>query len=75
MYNEELPICFESAHSVPKLSKFVHFLASVLIAYDGPGGPFKATRLYKHKSLCLMHKVILCRWYTNEIPHLNVVGV
>ena len=75
MPDVELPMCFESAHSVPKLSKFLHFATSLLIAYDGPGGPSRATRLSKHKQLSLMNKVILCRWYTNERPQLNVVGV
>ena len=27
---------FELAHSVPKLFKFLHFVTSLLIAYDGP---------------------------------------
>ena len=34
----ELPMRFELAHSVPKLFKFLHFVTSLLIAYDGPRG-------------------------------------
>ena len=44
MADVELQMCFESAHSVPKLSKLV------IIEYDGPGvGTSKATRFSKHK--------------------------
>ena len=39
---------FESAHSVPKLFTFLHVVASLQIAYDGPRGPSQATRLSKH---------------------------
>ena len=56
----ELPMCFESAHSVPKLFNFLHFVTSLQIAYDGPRGPSQATRLSKHKNV-LMHKVIVCK--------------
>ena len=48
VYGVELPMRFESAHSVPKLFKFMHCVTSVLIAYDGPRGPSQATRLSKH---------------------------
>ena len=45
----ELPMRFESAHCVPKLFKFLHFVTSLLIAYDLPRGPSQATRLSKRK--------------------------
>ena len=51
MSDVELPMCFESAHSVPKLFKFWHFVTSSLIAYDGPRGPSQATRLSQHKNV------------------------
>ena len=50
MRDVELLMRFESAHCVPKLLKFLHFVTSLLIAYDGPGGPSQGTRLYKHKN-------------------------
>ena len=43
MYLVELQMCFKSAHSVPKLSTLLHCVTSLRIAYDGPGGPSKAT--------------------------------
>ena len=45
----ELPMRFESAHSVPELLKFLHFVTSFLIAYDGPEGLSQVTGLSKHK--------------------------
>ena len=45
----ELPMCFESAHSMPKLSIFLNCVTSILMNYDGPGGPSGATGLSKHK--------------------------
>ena len=33
MSDVELPMCFESALSVPKISKLFHFVTSLLIAY------------------------------------------
>ena len=39
MSDVELAMCLESAHGVPKLFKFWHFVTSLLIAYDGPRGP------------------------------------
>ena len=38
MSGVELPKHFESAHSVPKLFKSLHFVTSLLIAYDGRPG-------------------------------------
>ena len=37
MSDVELPMRFESAHSVPKLFKFLLVVTALLIAYDGPG--------------------------------------
>ena len=49
MYDVELPMCFEAAHSMPKLSIFLNFVTSLLMNHDGPGGPPEATGLSKHK--------------------------
>ena len=38
VYDVEFAMRFESALSVPTFFKFLHFVTSVLIAYDGPGG-------------------------------------
>ena len=35
MYDVEIAIHFESAHSVPKMVKFLHFVTSLRITYDG----------------------------------------
>ena len=48
MSDVELSMRFKSAHSVPKLFKFLHFVTSLLIVYDGLRGPSQATRLSKH---------------------------
>ena len=49
MSDVELPMHFESAHGVSKIVKFLHSVTSLLIAYDGPDDPTRATRLSKHK--------------------------
>ena len=51
MSDVELPMWFDSAHSVPKLFKFWNFVTSSLIAFDGPRGPSQATRLPKNENL------------------------
>ena len=38
MSGVELSMRFESAHAVPTIFKLLHFVTSLLIAYDGPWG-------------------------------------
>ena len=71
MFEVEIPMCFESVHSLPKLFKFLQVVTSLLIAYDGSRSPSQATRLFKHKNVVSCKKVIPCRWYTNERPHVK----
>ena len=72
MSDVELTMRFELAHSVPKLFKFLHFVTSLLIAYDGPRGPSQATRLSKHKKLSHAQSHSLQMVYiTNEIPRIK----
>ena len=75
MSDVELPMCFESAHSVPKLFKFWHFVTSSLIAYDGPRGPSQATRLSKHKNVVSCTKSFFADGIQTKDHALNVVGV
>ena len=73
MSDVELPMWFESAHSVPKLCKFWHFVTSSLIAYIGPRGPSQATPLSKYENFVSDTKSFFAvgRAYTNEIPHVK----
>ena len=75
MSDVELPMCFESAHSVPKLFKFWHFVTSSLIANDGPRGPSQATRLSKHKNFGSYTKSFFADGIHTKDHTLNVVGV
>ena len=75
MSDVELPMCFESAHSVPKLFKILHFVTSLQIAYDGPRGPFQATRLSKHKNFVSCTKSFFADGIQTKDHTLNVVGV
>ena len=49
MSDEELRMRFESANSVTKLFKLLHFVTPLLIAYNGPRGSSQATLLSKHQ--------------------------
>ena len=75
MSDVELLMCFESAHSVPKLFKFWHFVTSSLIAYDGPWGPSQATRLSKQKNVVSCTKALFADGIQTKDHSLNVVGV
>ena len=75
MSDVELPMCFESAHSVPKWFKFGQFVTSVLIAYDGPRGPPQATRLSKHKNVVSCKKSFSADGIQTKYHTLNMVGV
>ena len=75
MSDVELPMCFESAHSVPILFKFWHFVMSSLIAYDGPWGPSQATRLSKHSNVVSCTKSLFAYGIQTKDHTLNVVGV
>ena len=75
MPDVELLMCFESAHIVPKLFKFWHFVTSLRIAYDGPRGPSQATLLSKHNN-CVSYKKSLSADGIQTKDHtLNMVGV
>ena len=75
MYDVELPMCFESAHSVPKLFKVSQFVTSVLIAYDEPRGPSKATRLSKQKNFVSCKKSISADGIQAKYHTSNMVAV
>ena len=66
---------FELAHSVPKLFKFLHFVTSLLIAYDGPRGPSQATRLSRHKNFVSCTKLFFADGIQTKYHASNVVGV
>ena len=66
---------FELAHSVPKLFKFLHFVTSLLIAYDGPRGPSQATRLSKHKNFVSCTKSFFADGIQTKYHASNVVGM
>ena len=51
MSDIELPIRFESAHSVPKLFTFLHFDTSLLIARDRPRAHIRRLDCLNIKSL------------------------
>ena len=71
----ELSMRFESAHSVPKVFKFLHCVTSLLIAYDGPRGPSQATLLSKHKNFASCTKSLFSDGIQTKDHTLNVVGV
>ena len=77
MSDVELPMRFESAHSVPKLFKFLHFVTSLLIAYDGPRAPGPISGDCINIIFFLMHKVILCSKVGIQTKYhaSNMVGV
>ena len=75
MSDVELPMRFELVHSVPKLFKFLHFVTSLLIAYDGPRGPSQATRLSKHKNFVSCTKSFFADGIQTKYHASNVVGV
>ena len=75
MSDVELPMYFESAHSVPKLFKFWQFVTSLLFAYDGPRGPSQATRLSKHKNFVSCKKLFSADGLQTKYHTLNMVGV
>ena len=66
---------FESAHTVPKLFKFLHFVTSLLIAYDGPRGPSQATWLSKHNFFFLRIKSFFADGIQTIDQASNMVGV
>ena len=66
---------FELAHSVPKLFEFLHFVTSLLIAYDGPRGPSQATRLSKHNNFVSCTKSLFADGIQTKHHASNVVGV
>ena len=72
----ELPMCFESAHIVPKLFNCFHFVTTLRIAYDEPRGPSQATRLSKHKNVVSCKKKSLSAdAIQTKDQTLNMVGV
>ena len=75
MSDVELPMRFESAHSVTKLFKFLHVVTSLLITYDRPRGPYHATRLSKHKNVVSCTKSFFADGVQTKDHTLNVVGV
>ena len=75
MSDVEFPMRFESGHSVPKVFKFLHFVTSLLIAYDGPRGPSQATRLSKHKNFVSCIKSFFTDDIQTKDQPSNVVGV
>ena len=75
MRDVELLMRFESAHCVPKLFKFLHFVTSLLIAYDGPRGPSQGTRLYKHKNFVSGTNSLFAGSIQTKDHTSNVVGV
>ena len=75
MSDVELPMCFESAPSVPKLFNFWHFVTWSLIAYDGPRGPSQANRLSTHKNFVSYTKSFFADGIHMKDHTLNVVGV
>ena len=75
MSGVELPMCFESAHSVPKLLIVLHFGISLQIAYDGPRGPSQAAGLSKHKNVVSCTKSFFADGIQTKDYTLNVVGV
>ena len=70
-----LPLCFESAQSVPKLFNFSHVVTSLLIAYDGPRGPSQAARLSKHKNFVSCKKSLSADGIQTKDQTLNMIGV
>ena len=79
MSDVELPMRFESAHSVTKLFKFLHVVTSLLITYDRPRdrprGPSHTTRLSKHKNVVSCTKSFFADGVQTKDHTLNVVGV
>ena len=75
MSDVELPMWFESAHIVPKLCKFWHFVTSSLIAYDGPRGPSQATPLSKNENFVSDTKSFFAVGIQTKYHTLKVVGV
>ena len=76
MSDEELRMRFESANSVTKLFKFLHFFTPLLIAYNGPRGSSQATLLSKHKkNLASCTKSFFADGIQTKDHTSNVVGV
>ena len=75
MSDVELPMCFELAHSVPKLFNFLHSVTSLQIAYDGPRGPSQAIRLSKHKNCVSCATSFFADGIQTKDHTLNVVEV
>ena len=75
MSDAELPMRFESAHSVPKLFKLLHVVTSLQINYDGSRDSSQATRLSKHKNFVSCTKSFFAGSIQTKDHTSNVVGV
>ena len=61
--------------SVPKLFKFLHYVTSLLIAYDGPWSPSQVTRLTKHNVVVSCTKAFVADGIQTKEHASNIVGV
>ena len=75
MSDVESPMRFELAHSVPNLFKFLHFVTSLLIAYDGPEAHFRRLDCLNIKNFISCTKSFFADGIQTKYHASNVVGV